>query len=997
MQIKRIEVVGFGCLTRHELSFEPERVNLILAPNEAGKSTLLAAVEIALYGFPSARFQDGRELRQCYRPWSGGSSRIVLEMRDERHVYSIEYDYLDEAGNTIEKCTVRRDHRDVTDEMLGQADCPGLWLLKLSRDDFRRSVLVRQGDLESISRDTAGLVRHLESIVTSADAGASAAAAQQRLAEAIEDYRELARLQRWSSNYLSQAKQWPRVEAKLSRVIEEYESEKASLQRRRDSLNEQIEAFEQNKDQLANLVKACDVLHVLEQAARKRELMDALDKNDELTRQIETLAEQLESYEDVEAFLPEYEKTLAPLIERENQLRMQLDEMNASRKRAEEQITDNKRQRAQLDSISILVDQSDPLREQLTLFAQSITDERAWRNRKSQELNKLESQGQPLKRMQEARACYGSLTEVEREKVRNFELERLNINRRRQDAKTSLDNAQRQLEQIMHRRQSRRRLAIITLIIALLAGGFAIAWGMGSGVAITALVVMFVVFATSVMLFLNTRQLDAYRYDQLSDDISQTRKTCEQLDLDESHRQQQLEQIAAKAGLSTSDLVEMVGFYLTHHDKLEACDRIENRLTEAYEEVQGHRRRWSIWLSDAGQNISVDKVAFEMAESLVQKVEGLKNLNAQASTLNNRLDELNAQVNKQRTACRNVQEQIATLLDKVGVALVLPAPADELAGAEEIVITRREFDRLAKRSAQRQELVGKRESLRQQLLPDTQRMNLQGRLARLDQEMSQLTADIGSADKALAWLQSNSDQFAGADCFTDCRLDTLVSEDVARMREQYHKNLESLQSEQTHTWQQVRGFLKDYVSRTKHLDNELIGLKTELQRGQRFAEAVTIAGETLRHVQSNSYERWSSLLSNHLGPLLADLLPGYRLEGVAEDLSPVLVHLESGLRLDLERTQMHLSRGAKDRLFLAMRLALAVALGQERGVRLPMLLDDPLANWDDEALLSGMRVLAELHSRAGSLMVFSCQRSRFEQFIHNASDITAAISVRDFR
>ena len=111
--------------------------------------------------------------------------------------------------------------------------------------------------------------------------------------------RELAQLQRWSSSYLSQAKQWPRVEAKLSRVIEDYEREKSELQHRRQTLAEQIDEFEQNKDQIAALAKACNALRVLEHASRKRELPDAIDKHNHLTQQIETLTEQINNYDDV--------------------------------------------------------------------------------------------------------------------------------------------------------------------------------------------------------------------------------------------------------------------------------------------------------------------------------------------------------------------------------------------------------------------------------------------------------------------------------------------------------------------------------------------------------------------------------------------------------------------------------------------------------------------------------------------------------------------------
>ena len=109
MRIERVEVVGFGCLDRCRLDFTSGRANLILAPNEAGKSTLLAAIEIALYGFPSPRTREGRELREHYTPWAGGPSRVMLHLTDGNHTYDLEHAILDSAGNTIDRITIRRD------------------------------------------------------------------------------------------------------------------------------------------------------------------------------------------------------------------------------------------------------------------------------------------------------------------------------------------------------------------------------------------------------------------------------------------------------------------------------------------------------------------------------------------------------------------------------------------------------------------------------------------------------------------------------------------------------------------------------------------------------------------------------------------------------------------------------------------------------------------------------------------------------------------------
>ena len=237
MRIERINAVGFGCLEKHELAFDTERTTLVLAPNEAGKSTILAAIEVALYGFPSAQTAEGRDMRRCYKPWSGGPSRIVLGLIDENeHRYEIESAILDADGQPVDQMAVSRDGQDVTDEMVQHAGCPGEWLFRLSRDDFRRSVLVRQGELEAVARNTQGLVQHLEAVATSAEVGASATAAQGHLSEALKNYREPAGLAHWATTYLSNAKGWSRVESSLNNAIDKYERRRQALEKQRDAL-----------------------------------------------------------------------------------------------------------------------------------------------------------------------------------------------------------------------------------------------------------------------------------------------------------------------------------------------------------------------------------------------------------------------------------------------------------------------------------------------------------------------------------------------------------------------------------------------------------------------------------------------------------------------------------------------------------------------------------------------------------------------------------------
>jgi len=73
LRLKRLHVVGFGRLRDYVLEPAPVPGVLIVAPNEAGKTTVAAAIYHGLFGFVD------RELEDLRRPWEGGDFRVALE------------------------------------------------------------------------------------------------------------------------------------------------------------------------------------------------------------------------------------------------------------------------------------------------------------------------------------------------------------------------------------------------------------------------------------------------------------------------------------------------------------------------------------------------------------------------------------------------------------------------------------------------------------------------------------------------------------------------------------------------------------------------------------------------------------------------------------------------------------------------------------------------------------------------------------------------------
>src|SRR5262249_22665522 len=134
---------GFGNL-RGEFIFSSDRCNLILEPNESGKSTLAAAILAGLYGFPRQRSSRERPLteKERFRPWSGDVFGLTLELECAGRALTIVRDFSRDTAVVHDA----RSGADVTAEFSTGKDALELGevLCGLSRDDFARCCFVGQ-------------------------------------------------------------------------------------------------------------------------------------------------------------------------------------------------------------------------------------------------------------------------------------------------------------------------------------------------------------------------------------------------------------------------------------------------------------------------------------------------------------------------------------------------------------------------------------------------------------------------------------------------------------------------------------------------------------------------------------------------------------------------------------------------------------------------------------------------------------------------------------
>ena len=166
MQFRSLNAT-FGKLERRALTFAPG-LNIVEAPNEAGKSTLAAFLRTMLYGLKTSE-RGALADKNRYMPWSGSAMSGTLEL------------VTDFGGITLQRDTVRANAPmgrlsavyTGTGEPVAQltaADC-GETLLGVPRGVYERSAFIRQSGL-AIDADT-DLERRIAALITTGEEGAS--------------------------------------------------------------------------------------------------------------------------------------------------------------------------------------------------------------------------------------------------------------------------------------------------------------------------------------------------------------------------------------------------------------------------------------------------------------------------------------------------------------------------------------------------------------------------------------------------------------------------------------------------------------------------------------------------------------------------------------------------------------------------------------------------------------------------------------------------------
>ena len=166
MQFRRMTAT-FGTLDHRTIQFE-NGLNIIEAPNESGKSTLLAFLRVMLYGF-TPRERGAAAEKNRYAPWSLAPMQGVLELRGRMGDITVMRDTV-RAGDPMGRFSAvytgsGESVPGLTAEDLGET------LLGIPREVYERSAFIRQSGM--CVDASAELERRIAALITTGEEGTS--------------------------------------------------------------------------------------------------------------------------------------------------------------------------------------------------------------------------------------------------------------------------------------------------------------------------------------------------------------------------------------------------------------------------------------------------------------------------------------------------------------------------------------------------------------------------------------------------------------------------------------------------------------------------------------------------------------------------------------------------------------------------------------------------------------------------------------------------------
>lgn len=238
MDFQHIEAT-FGKLEHCSLSFS-SGLNIIEAPNESGKSTLLAFLRVMLYGLPP-RERGVLADKNRYAPWSLSPMRGTLSLSSQKGNITLQRDTT-RANSPMGRFSAIYTGSGESVDGLTAADC-GETLLGIPCEIYERSAFIRQSSLTVDA--SAELERRIAALITTGEEGQSFSEASAALKKQLNTrkYNKSGRIPALEAEIVAQERSLAEL-SQLTRSRQDAEAALATFDAEEASLRAQLRAHD---------------------------------------------------------------------------------------------------------------------------------------------------------------------------------------------------------------------------------------------------------------------------------------------------------------------------------------------------------------------------------------------------------------------------------------------------------------------------------------------------------------------------------------------------------------------------------------------------------------------------------------------------------------------------------------------------------------------------------------------------------------------------------
>lgn len=404
------------------------------------------------------------------------------------------------------------------------------------------------------------------------------------------------------------------------------------------------------------------------------------------------------------------------------------------------------------------------------------------------------------------------------------------------------------------------------------------------------------------------------------------------------------------------------------------------RVTQAQQDLGTARGRWREALAAAGLP---EGLAPRQVRGLIQRCD-------QIGQIRRRLEDRREELDRRRRELDSMLGRITQLVSDTGAAVSGDDPVEQLHQLGEALkhqqaclqrreVLRRQARGLRRRQAKHEEAVSRLRQRRRRLLREAD--------AKDEQDFRHRAVQVARADV----LRGERDALAreitaaiGESCPEEAVRQQLEGEggrSLEARRDQLLERLSALEKELQDRFEQ-RGRLAEQLKALAE-DQRLAAKQLELATiDKRLEEAVArwqvlaVTGRVLDAIKTTYEEKRQPQTLQEASGYLDRMTQGrYRRvwTPLGEDVLRVDDAEGNSLPVDV------LSRGAREQLFLSLRLALAASYAR-RGAPLPLVLDDVLVNFDASRAKAAAAVLRDFAAAGHQVLVFTCHEHIFKLF-----------------